>query len=288
MLAKIGYVLIKLVSLLPFWVLFVIADFLMFIMCYIIGYRKAIIFNNLKKSFPEKSDKELRSIAKKFYKSFADTIICSVKLFSISEKEMKKRFSYRNPEVFQYHFDAGRNVIGMCGHYSNWEWIISTPLFFSNELQSWAVYQKLKNKFFDKMILDSRERFAFKMIPTFEAYETILGQENNGKHAFGMVADQSPHVNKIKHWLNFLNQDTPVHLGAENIAREKDYAVVFCCVQQVKRGYYEMVLENMFDSSATTEEYEITASFFNKLEGIIRQTPEHWLWSHRRWKHKQK
>ncbi|MDH5474726.1 MAG: lysophospholipid acyltransferase family protein [Cyclobacteriaceae bacterium] len=282
---KLGFILIKLFSLLPFWVLYTIANFLGFLMYHVFGYRKEVVLNNLRNSFPNKSEKEIHTIAKKFYRSFSDTIISSIKSFTISEKEIRKRFVYKNPEIFQRHLDEGRNILGMCGHYSNWEWTFSSPLFFSSDIETILVYQKLQNKFFNKIILDSRERFGSKFIPTHRAYATMLNKENNGKYIFGLVADQSPHKTKIKHWLTFLNQDTPVHLGSENIARNKDYAVVFCNVHQVKRGYYEMVLEDMFDHGASTSEYEITTTFFKKLEKIIEEKPEEWLWSHRRWKH---
>lgn len=282
---KLGFAFIKLLSLLPFWTLYIISDILSFLTYRIFGYRKKVVFNNLRNSFPDKTEKEIREIAKKFYSSFADTIIGSIKAFSITEKEMRKRFVYKNPEVFQRHLDAGRNVVGMCGHYSNWEWTFCTPLFFSPDIQSILVYQKLQNKFFDKIILESRQRFGSRFIPTHKVYSTMLKKENNGKYLFGLVADQSPSKSKIKHWLPFLNQDTPVHIGSENIAREKDFAVVFCHVHQVKRGYYEMGLENMFDNAASTNEYEITETFFKKLEKLIEEKPEEWLWSHKRWKH---
>lgn len=284
---RIGYFLILLISWLPFWMLQAIADFMAWSL-YLLGYRKDVVLNNLKNSFPEKSEREVRSIARKFYRNFADTIMLSFKNFSISEAEMKKRCSVNNIDVVQRHLREGRNVIAMLPHYSNWEWNIAMPMFLDKDINAYTVYQPLNSTFFNEKIQGSRSRFGLELVPMRQTYKVCLSKENNGKHIFGLVADQSPHRRSLKRWLTFMNQDTPVHVGSENIAREKDYAVVFLYSRMVKRGYYELTFEQMYDRGGATAEGEITSRFFEKLEILLKERPEEYLWSHKRWKHKRK
>ncbi|RLD67337.1 MAG: hypothetical protein DRI84_02710 [Bacteroidetes bacterium] len=274
---------IYLTSLLPHWILYAISDFNFFIIYHLIGYRKKVVYENLKNSFPEKSHEELKSIEKKFFRHLTDVIMETVKEFTLSEKQAKKRFKFINPEVFQQHYDNGKSVMMTMGHYNNWEYGVTTQLWVPQEC--WAVYGKIENPIFDKYLVRTREKFGFTLFPMEATYDVMLNHKQGNK-LYMFMADQSPHHAKIKYWIPFLNQETPVHVGAEKLSKMMDLAVVFIDIQRVKRGYYEITAHTLFDNPKDTAEHEITDKYFEILEKLIRKKPENWLWSHKRWKYK--
>jgi KDO2-lipid IV(A) lauroyltransferase len=274
---------IYLTSLLPHWVLYRLSDFNFFFIYYVFGYRKKVVYENLKNSFPEKSHEELKEIEKKFFHHLTDVIMETVKEFSISRKSIKKRFKFVNPEVFQQHYDNGKSVMMTMGHYGNWEYGVTAPLWVPQEC--WAVYGKIENPVFDKYLVRTRERFGYTLFPMEETYNVML-EHKQGDKLYMFMADQSPHHAKIKHWLPFLNQETPVHKGAEKLSKMMDLAVVFIDIQKVKRGYYEITAHTLYENPKETAENEITEKYFEILEKVIRKNPEYWLWSHKRWKYK--
>lgn len=275
----------KLISWLPFAALYRVSDFLAFVMEHLLHYRQEVIMTNLRNSFPEKEEQELDEIRRKFYRNFSDIIVESFKSLSISEKSMRKHFVLKNPELFEKLYSENKGVMLIMGHYTNFEWTaMSFPLLVPHP--SFAVYHRLKNQRFNQKVVQIREQFGLKLFPMKETYPFML---NNPAKAplYIFMADQSPHRGKIKYRLPFLNQDTPVHLGAENLARKCDLAVVFIDIQRVKRGYYEVEAQLLFKDPQQTEKYEITHRHSEVLEEVIRKKPEDWLWSHKRWKHAQ-
>jgi KDO2-lipid IV(A) lauroyltransferase len=279
----IGIILIYLISLLPHWILYGISDIVFFLIYHVFKYRKKVVFENLKNSFPEKSDTEIEAIARKFFRNLTDVMIETVKEFSISDKAIKKRFKFVNVEEFQKHYNNGKSVMMLMGHYTNWEYGVTAPLWVPQEC--WAVYGKIENPVMDKYIVRTREKFGMTLYPMEETYNVMLNHKQGDK-LYMFMADQSPHHAKIKYWIQFLNQDTPVHIGAEKLSKMLDLAVVFIDIQRVKRGYYEITAHTLFDNPKETAEHEITDKYFEILEGIIKKKPENWLWSHKRWKYK--
>ena len=272
-----------LLSLLPYRVLYILSDFLSFLMYRLVAYRKEVIEQNLRNSFPDKSQAELLQIKKAFYKNFSDILVESIKSLSISEKQARKRFVLKNPEVFQNLYDKDRGLIMVMGHYTNFEWTaMCTPLLVPNP--SFAVYHPLKSKRFNRLVVRIREQFGLKLFSMDDTYPFML---NNPAKCplYVFMADQSPHIGKIKYRAEFMNQSTPVHLGVENLARKCDLAVVFIVTERIKRGYYEMRAELLYEDVQDVPQYEVTHTHLRKLEEAIRNKPESWLWSHKRWKH---
>tara|TARA_R110002072_G_scaffold39108_4_gene112632 strand:+ start:1737 stop:2594 length:858 start_codon:yes stop_codon:yes gene_type:complete len=273
----------KLISFLPFRLLYLFSDFLKFLMQNVLKYRKEVIEENLKKSFPEKSEKEIEKLRSGFYSNFADILVESFKSLSVSRKTMEKRFVLKNPELFQNLYNQDQGLIMVMGHYTNFEWTaMCIPLCVPNPC--FAVYQPLKNKRFSKKIVWIREQFGLKLFPMEETYPFML---NNKAKAplYVFMADQSPHKGKIKYRSPFLNRNTPVHLGVENLSKKCNLAVIFIEVERVKRGFYEVEAKLLFDKPNESPEHEITDTHVQALEKLIRKKPEDWLWSHKRWKH---
>ncbi len=278
------YIFIKPLSLLPFRALYVLSDVIRFLMYNVIGYRKSVVYTNLRNAFPEKSDREIKDIASKFYAHLSDLIVESVKLFSITEEEAIKRHRIVNPEVIDRLYDEGKNCLIASGHYTNWE-MLTASLNAQIKHRPVSIYTKLHDKFIDDKMLESRSRYGMKMISTRQVKRFL---DNPGEELFALVflSDQSPSSAKRSYWMKFLNQDTAVLYGAEKYAKEYNLPVLTGYFTRLKRGYYEVRLKVLFEKPQETAYGEITEVFTRELEKQIVKKPEYWLWSHRRWKRK--
>jgi Kdo2-lipid IVA lauroyltransferase/acyltransferase len=272
-------------TLLPMRVLYVFSDFLYIILYHVISYRRKVVAENLRNSFPEKSASELKTIEKKFYRHLADLMIEILKLTHMSREQSLSRMKITNIELLDRLYDEGRDVIAVIGHYNNWEWLKS--LIYHTKFQTVSIYKPLQNKRFDRFLLGLRERGGMILTPMSLIVREILeAKKNNRKSIYSFITDQTPPRGDIKYWTTFMNQDTPVYLGVEKIASKYDMAVVFFNVTKIKRGYYSYNPELLFEHTKGLPEYEITEKHVKRLEEIIREKPEYWIWSHRRWKHK--
>ncbi|MEW6057474.1 MAG: lysophospholipid acyltransferase family protein [Bdellovibrionota bacterium] len=269
-------------SYLPLGVLYRLSDAVFFFFYYVMGYRRKVVFENLRNSFPEKTDQEIESISKKFYSHLCDLIIESIKGCSMSRAEVLRRHRYTNIEVFNKYCEAGKSVTTLGAHYGNWEWVaLSLPQVA--KFQTYGIFQKINNPFLDRVVKKSRERNGMKLIGKKEVAATL--KEMQGRRiSMGYIADQSPARTGRNHWVTFLNQETAVTTGFEFFAKEYDTPVIYLNIVKKRRGYYEGTFYSVTDEPRKTREGEIAEAFMRRLEEIIRGKPEHWLWSHRRWK----
>lgn len=276
---------IYLLSWIPFPLFYVVSDFMFVMIYYVFGYRKKVVGQNLRNAFPEKSEKEIRAIMRRFYRSFCDVLLETFKTLTISERSAIKRCKL-TPEalqLFNRYADENRSIIIVMGHFGNWEWAGNT---FSLQCRHhlYVVYHPLSNKHFNGLIYRMRTRFGTGLIAMKDTFREMV-QHKAELDATAFIADQTPAPDSA-YWLTFLNQDTPVFQGTEKIARKMNYPVIYARVERVKRGYYEISAETLFDEPGKTTDGEITAAHTRALEKDIQRQPESWLWSHRRWKHK--
>ncbi len=281
------YYLIRMAGLLPIRVLYILSDIIYILGYHILGYRKNVVFENLKNSFPEKNPAGIKYLAKGFYRHLSDLIVETIYQSGMGEEEIKKRVRYNNYEVIEKYFQEGKHVAAVLGHYCNWEWLCSFPLI--TQYKCITIYRELKNKMFDKLIFDMRSRFGAEPAPMKMAIRKIYEYDQQGKPTItAFLADQAPPRGKAIYWIDFLNQDTPVYLGTERIAKKMNMAVVYFKMNKIRRGYYEFDIIPLFDNSTETSDYEITNAHVAQLEKLIIDKPEYWLWSHRRWKIKRR
>ncbi len=266
----------------PFRLLYGFADLVFYMVYYVAPYRKKIVFQNLRMSFPLKSASEIENIARGFYHHFTDMLIESLKAFTMTEEAVIKRYRFHNTQITDEFYTKGLPVICIAGHYANWEWagiaagrqMLHKPVGF---------YKPLSNPFIDRYIQKTRVRGRARLasiVKTAETFSTDWGQPA----AFYMVADQSPSSPRLAYWLKFLNQDTAVLHGPEKYARIHNFPVVFASVTKVKRGYYTVDFQLLEAEPQKTKTGEITGRFMHMLEKEIIAKPEYYLWSHRRWK----
>lgn len=279
------YALLWLMSLLPFWLLYIISDFNYIILAYVIRYRKKVIDTNLKNSFPDKTEKERAVIRRDFYHHICDYAIETFKVLNMSEKTIMKRCVVKNPELLDKYYDSGESVLSIMGHYCNWEWLSGYPLW-DNRVSFLPIYKPLHNKVMDKLFFNIRSHFGAIPIPKKAVLRSMVTNiRDKNVIMMGFVGDQTPTKKNIQYWTNFLNQDTPVFMGVEKIARKFDIPVFYIKINKVKRGYYVIELELVCESPKETEPYEITEKHTRILEKEIMANPAYWLWSHKRWKH---
>jgi len=273
------------ITLLPLPVLYIFSDLLFLVLYYFPSYRREVVATNLKNSFPEKTTEELNTIEKKFYRHLADLIIETLKMTHMSKAEQIKRFSYTNLEVIDRLREEKRDIIAVLGHYNNWEWPTLLPDYL--KLKTIIIFKPLQNKYFNRFINNQRSKHGIVLTPTHNVIRDIIINRKNSINTLSVfISDQIPALGDIRYWTTFLNQDTAVFTGAGKIAAKYDMAIVFFHIQKVKRGYYNLDVELLFDHTAGLSEVEITESHVRKLEEIITSKPEYWIWSHRRWKHK--
>lgn len=275
------YLVILPISILPYFLLYRISD-LLFLIFYGFGYRKKVIYGNIKRSFPEKSDAAHRRIARSFYRHFADLIVESLKVFTISEKEVDQRMKFSNPELVNKYFDQGKSVILAGGHFNNWE-LFAVAIDKAVKHRSIAIYKPLSNVFFDEKMRATRSKYGLEMI-AIKDVKPVFERNRNELTLTIFGTDQSPGNVKKAHWMNFLNQDTAVLFGTEKFAIEYNYPVVFGCIHKRSRGHYEVEFRELIQDPSATVHGQITEAHTRMLEQDIIKHPEFWLWSHRRWK----
>ena len=287
MLSKLLFYLVLLpLAYLPIRVLYVLSDFVYFLLFKVFRYRKIIVLDNLTRSFPQKSVEEIKILAKKYYRHLADIAVELILNMRLSPKKLFARYHVTNPEMTFKYFEQGRSVILMSSHYNNWEYMI-TSLEHQLRHHGVGVGKELSNKVLDKCLNKRRTRygtevvFADKVRQTFDYYHKY-----NVPVAYMMLCDQSPNDIHKCWWTTFLNQDTGVIYGAEHFAKKYDIPVLYYEVEKVRRGFYNVTFSHITDTPTATAHGEIVEKYVRLLEHTINKKPEYWLWSHRRWKHK--
>jgi len=274
---------IYLVSLLPFPILYILSDLLFPISYYLVAYRKKVVMKNLRNSFPEMEEREIRAIARNFYRHFNDIILEILKLLSVQPEKLSRRIRYTNPEVLIEFFNRGTSVIAILAHFNNWEWTVG--LSRATPLQPVVIYKPLNNKYFDRLIKNMRERHGSELISMRNTLRRMLTDKKEKRLTInGFIGDQSTIWEETQYWTDFLNQLTPVYLGAEKMSLKTGLPVVFYHMKKVKRGYYEIDIIPLTGDAGQIKEHEITEKHVRILEKIIRENPQYWLWTHNRWK----
>ncbi|RFN57953.1 lysophospholipid acyltransferase family protein [Marixanthomonas ophiurae] len=279
------YPILWLVSILPMWLLYIKSSALYIITYYIIGYRKKVVKNNLNLVFPDHSPEEINRIAKGFYKHLCDIIFETIKSLTISEKEIRKRFQFENIEMLQQLYEKDKSFLLMCGHYASWEWSFILPSHINHK--SYAVYKKLDNPYFDTLVKNIRGRFGAETITNKKIVPLLFrNSKKNINSAALILSDQSPKKNAYKHRDTFMGIDVPVFTGTEELAKRLDFAAVYLKIKKVKRGYYKASFELLAENPKEYPGFEITRMFLTEIENQIKEQPEFYLWSHKRWKHR--
>ena len=271
------------IGILPFRMLYFFSDFIAFFLFDIIKYRRKVVFDNLEKSFPEKTEVEIALIAKKFYKSLSDITLEAFKGFLMTPAQFKKRYKYLNPELLDEYFDKEQNVMVVGGHFVNWEWGGGSTAIQVKHSPV-VLYKPLKNKILDRFVRKQRSKTGANLV-SIAITKRVFLKEYDRPAIFMLVADQNPGNKKKAIWVNFLNRDTACLHGVENYCHEYDFPLVYLQTKRIRRGYYELEFSKLEYDKKNYEYGDITRMFMKKIEENILDRPADWLWSHKRWKH---
>ena len=276
---------LKLLSYIPFRVLYILSDGLFYPLYYLIRYRRKIVRRNLTESFPEKNLSEIKHVEKRFYRFFTDMILESCKLASISQDEIRRRMKFKNVEEVNGMLKQGKSVAVYLGHYGNWEWVSSMPLWLEKDIIGAQIYHRLSNKNVDKLMLHIRGRMGAISIDMHKTarYITALATEHK-VCTIGFIADQSPRKRDSHHFLHFLHHNTPVLTGTEKIIKHYGFEAFYLDVKRTKRGYYEAEFVKMHDNPQSLLDFELTDMYLKLLEQDLTKRPELYLWTHKRFR----
>lgn len=276
----------KLMSRLPFSVLYVMSGGIYVLLYHVARYRRKIVRKNLTECFPEKDLKEIRDIEKKSYRFFSDNIVESFKMSAMTPEEMGRRMRFTNVEEVNSVLRSGRSVALYLGHYGNWEWISSMPLHLEKSAVAAQIYHKLRNKAMDRIMLEHRGAHGAVNVDMYRTarYITELSADKRTS-IIGFIADQSPKKREVRHFLQFLHHRTPVLTGTEKITKHYGFDPWFVRIRKVRRGYYEAEFVHMHDDPKSVPDFELTRIYYEMLEQAIREKPELYLWTHNRFKH---
>ena len=281
------YSALYLLSLLPLWVLYRVSDFFYLLAYHVVGYRTKLVRRHLTDSFPDKTAQEIAAIERDFYHWFCDYFFEAVKLLSISDAELCRRFIIINSEEVEQCFKEGQDVAAILGHYCNWEWLSCVGMNLPLERETGLIYHPLRNKAFDYLFRKLRlhEKHS-RVIPKQDILRYVLSRKKEGiRNICGYISDQGPKWKNIHLWLPFLNHEhTPVFTGGERIMRKMNNAVFYVEMSRPKRGYYTATYKLITRTPNALEPDGITRRFFQMLEQTIRREPAYYLWSHNRWK----
>ena len=279
------YPFLWIISILPFKLLYLLSDGFYVVIYYLIGYRKKVVLENLKLCFPEKDQKELLLIRKRFYHHLCDMMFEAIKSITISEAEMQKRYVFTNVEDITKLEKENRSIVLFMGHYASWEWVFILQTHVKHK--GYAVYKRLSNRYFDALVKRIRAKYNSYLITTKETFTTLIqAKKDNQLTLNGFVFDQSPKLNKAVYWHEFMGVEVPVHVGAEILAKRLDMTTLFLKVKKVKRGHYEAAFLDIIRNAKDYKDFEITDLYLKRIEEQIQEAPEFYFWTHKRWKHR--
>lgn len=282
----ISYPFLWCIASLPFRIFYLFSDLIFFLLYHLVRYRRKVVRENLDLVFSEKEPEEIAAIEKEFYRHMCDVFLETVKTMKIKKKELVDRYKIQNIELL-LDLEQKKSVLLLIPHYGNWEWSITINLFLKT--RGYAIYQKIGNKYFDNLIKRIRAKWNTTLLHQKEMVRTIVRNEKDELRAvYGVVSDQSPQRHRTRYWRPFMGTTVPVFESPEMLARKFNMAVLYAQIKKVKRGYYQLAFVPISMEGGHTSEHEITDLFIELTEKSIREDPAYYLWTHRRWKHRNK
>lgn len=279
------YPLLWLISKLPFAVIYFISDAIYYLVYYVVGYRKKIVRKNIALCFPHKNANEQLYIEKKFYRHLCDLFLEMIKSLSMDAETMRRRFKISNPEQITAMEKEGKSIIFMAGHHANYEWMTSFQLG-PTKREGFGIYKRIKNPYFDKLIRQMRSKFFIELIDKNEIAKLMQkNTEEKNLVNYGMIADQAPRNTEKAYWGKFMGLDSPMFVGTEIFAKRFDFALAFIHVRKVKRGFYEAEFKEITMQPKAYANFQLTDLYFQFVENEIKEAPELYFWTHKRWKH---
>ncbi len=271
---------------LPTPLLYLFSDLLFAVLYFLTGYRKRVVEENLRRAFPGKDRTWRRAVMRRFYRHLCDIIVEEIRMIHMPTRELLRRVEVRRSDLerFEKMRREGKHALVGAGHYGNWEW--ANAFVAQTSYYVMAIYKPLKDKVIEKLITRARLRWLDEVVPLHRVYRAILSYHRRGIPTLSyFITDQTPLPFESEYVTLFLNQETAVYLGLEKLARKFGDPVYFLMMKKVRRGHYRLEIHEVSPDPQKEPPYAITEKHVQMLEELIREAPEYWLWSHRRWKY---
>jgi Kdo2-lipid IVA lauroyltransferase/acyltransferase len=281
-----AYPIIWLISIQPFRILYFFSDITCFLLYRVIGYRRSTVRRNLALALPHLTETERRLIEKRSYKHFCDTLFEMAKSLTITDKQIRQRFTFTNFDVAHEFESKGKSVIVFTGHYGSYEWLLSMNMYFSS-YKGIGIYKAIRNEYFNTLVKKIRKRFGAELISTKNIIPAMRKNVREGiKGFYGFISDQSPKSQSIIYYGKFFGVEVPMQVGGEMLAKKMDMNVIFARIDKTGRGHYQCTFVPLEGSPKDYPNFEVTDWFMKLLEDQIREKPEYYLWTHKRFKHR--
>ncbi|MBO3700412.1 lysophospholipid acyltransferase family protein [Roseivirga sp. E12] len=280
---KLRMLFIRILSLLPHWLLYPFAEAAAFLGYHILSYRKKVVLENLRVSFPQKSKKEINQVARRFYRQFCQVFLEMIFAYSFKRKDWSKHAPLVNLDQIEEYLRNGQAVIIMGTHAAHWEWpafSVSQQLDYPLEF----IYKPMGSIYFDKIMLQLRTKHGGMAVSKEDSLKEIFKRRNQPR-VIGIVADQLPTIKADKQWFDFLNRETAFYAGSERIAKMAGYPVFYADIKRKKRGHYEITFEQIASPPYQKSDTGIIEEYVRRLSQTVLQSPSDYLWSHKRWKY---
>ena len=273
---------IKLLSRIPWAALYAFAGFLAFLAYHVARHRRHVIVEQLEKVYPDASVAQREAIHKQFLKNYCDVMIEVLKSVSMGEAEMCRRMRVTNVEAARLYLNAGQSIMFVTSHLGNWEWLLhGVTLQLGYPVD--AAYKPLHDVWAERLMLGVRSRFGARLVPAKELLADFLRRRGITR-ALAMNADQAPISTDQRYWTKFLGQDTAFYIGAEQIARATRLPMMYARVRRVRRSFYEVEFQEIWDGREAIEPNQMTERYARACEADVLASPADWLWSYRRWR----
>ncbi|MEG1580727.1 MAG: lysophospholipid acyltransferase family protein [Bacteroidaceae bacterium] len=284
---KLVYGTFYVLSLLPFSLLYAFTAVFRMVLYHVVRYRRPIVRKNLTLSFPDKSPAEILKIEHEFYRFFCNCFVETIKLMSVSKENIQRRMTFKGIDLLHKELETHDFCFLLLGHYGNWEWLATLPLWLQEGVTCSQVYHPLRSATFDRLFLHIRGRFGGDNIAKNHTMRRVLSMRAKGEKAVvGFVSDQTPKQINIHDWVNFMHQDTGIFTGAERIGKKVNAAMFYGEMKRIKRGHYCCTYHPITAEIGSLEKFKVTEIYMQLLEKTICADPVCWLWTHNRWKRK--
>ena len=251
------------------------------------GRKRAM--NNLRASYPEKSEQWLRETGRRSFEHIAMLAVDILFTPRLVKRDNWRRFSYyKNVERAKWLMQEGRGILMVAAHYSNFE--IMGYLLGLFGFNVYSIARPLDNKFISRYLYDVRQREGQKIIDKKGAAE-LMNQISSSGATLCFIADQDAGRKGI--FVDFFGRKASTYKSIALLAITNNIPIaVGYSIRVDNRFYFEIGINRLILPEEWGEKEEpvdwITAEYTKAIEQFVRDDPSQYWWLHRRWKHQPK
>ena len=249
-----------------------------------LGIRKRVAERQIAAAFPEKSEEEVRKIARASFEHLGRSTIETALLPSLGERGVLAMVSKVDGwEHMESAMAGGRGTVIVAGHHGNWE--LLGAYIAARGVPIDVIVRGMSNKLFDAYLNQTRRELGMNVVHDSEAVKRTPRSLREGR-AVAFVADQGV-LGLASTFVTFFGRPAKTPRGAAVFALRFNAPVLFVDALRLPDGKYRIVIERIVAETTGDREQDvdaIIARFSEVLEGWVRKFPEQYFWQHRRWR----